>query len=332
MSALTELLEMGSLGPVGAASLYRSVRVMALANNFPPPPGADSWDDDAVAEVAHEFLSGSKGLARMTELALRADDDRSFERLLDTAVLNHLRDLARRTDKGRLIRRMKDVMGSDARFKRAPLGSDWWMLANGPGVASEVPFTALLSTLHDVEVRVPRWTSEERNAPIADRESMIDLLETALQAAGGALTDTDLASLLSERLDARRSPLTVELEILEGVAEPATPGAEPSAIATARSEAIAIFNDLSDVARILMTVADLPVRDIGLAIGTGKTQAAEQRRRLFEHLRNTLAEADEAQTILTELNALCVAWVRSRTATGGSTSLEVRATEGGEKS
>ena len=88
MTARTELCETGQLGVLGAEALYRSVLVTALAHNFPPPAGIDHWGEAAVAEVAHEFLTGPKGLARMTELALRSHDDRSFARLLDAAVLN----------------------------------------------------------------------------------------------------------------------------------------------------------------------------------------------------------------------------------------------------
>lgn len=330
MTARTELCEGGQFGALGAEALYRSVLVTALAHNFPPPAGSDHWDEAAVADVAHDFLTGPKGLARMTELALRSDDERSFARLLDTAVLNHLRDIARRTDRGRLIRRIKEVMSDDDRFARAPQGQDWWHLVDQPSQASTVSLEDIVPQLRDVEVVVPRWSSEERNAPVADRSTLIDLLSAALLRAAGALTDADLAEVVSRRIDTRRSPLTVELETLEAVSEPASVDTLPAERVIGHSQAVAIFNNLSDMARIILTVADQPVREIGLAAGMGKSQAAEQRRRLYADLRNTLEEADDAPAVLEELTALCAAWVRSRTTGVGVTSLEIRADEGGD--
>lgn len=330
MTARTELCESGRLGASGAADLYRSVLVTAVAHNFPPPAGSNHWDETAVIDVAHDFLTGPRGLARMTELALRSDDERSFARLLDTAVLNHLRDIARRTDRGRLIRRIKEVMSDDERFARAPQGQDWWHLADQPSEASSIPIEDIEPLLYQVQVVVPRWTSEDRNAPVADKRTLADLLSAALLGAAGALTDGDLAELISRRIDTRRSPLTVDLETLEGVSEPAavdTPQAERVIL---RSQAIPIFNNLSDVARIILTVAEQPVREIALAIGTGKSQAAEQRRRLFADLRNTLEESDDAAGLLMELTELCTAWVRSRTTGEGATFVKRHANEGGD--
>ena len=330
MTARAELCESGRLGASGAAALYRSVLVTAVAHNFPPPTGSDHWDEAAITEVAHDFLTGPRGLARLTELALRSDDERSFARLLDTAVLNHLRDIARRTDRGRLIRRMKEVMSDDERFARAPQGQDWWHLADQPSQASSTSIEDIEPQLYQVQVVVPRWTSEDRNAPVADKRTLADLLSAALLSAAGALTDSDLAELVSRRIDTRRSPLTVELETLEGVSEPAAVDTPPAERIILRSQAVAIFNNLSDVARIILTVAEQPVREIGLAIGMSKSQAAEQRRRLFADLRNTLEESEDAAGLVKELTELCTDWVRSRTTGEGSTSVKRHADEGGD--
>lgn len=330
MTARTELCEDGRFGELGAKALYRAVFVTAVAHNFPPPAGSDHWDETAVADVAHDFLIGPKGLARMTELALRSDDERSFARLLDKAVLNHLRDVARRTDRGRLIRRIKEVMTDDERFARAPHGQDWWYLAGHPPAATSTPLDEISPHLLNVEVVVPRWSSEERNAPVADRNTLADLLATALTSAGGALADTDLAELVSRRIDTRRSPLTVELETLEGVSEPAAADLQPSHQVIGRTQAVAIFNNLSDTARIILNVSDLSVREIGLAIGAGKSQASTQRQRLYADLRNTLGESEDALAVVAELTDMCADWVRMRTTGDGPTSVETHADEGGE--
>src|SRR5260221_2785072 len=77
--------------------LYRAVQTVAIARNFPPPDGHVRWDQDAAMDVAHDFLDGERGRKRITDLALRATDDASLERLLHAAVLNFHRDRSRST-------------------------------------------------------------------------------------------------------------------------------------------------------------------------------------------------------------------------------------------
>jgi hypothetical protein len=89
--------------------LYRAVQTVAIARNFPPPDGHLRWDPDAAMEVAHEFLVGERGRKRIADLAIRATDDASFERLLHAAVLNFHRDRSRRTNVAALLRRDADV-------------------------------------------------------------------------------------------------------------------------------------------------------------------------------------------------------------------------------
>src|SRR5260370_37062921 len=97
--------------------LYRAVQTVAIARNFPPPDGHVRWDQDAAMDAAHDFLDGERGRKRVTDLALRATDDHSLERLLHAAVLNFHRDRSRRTDAGALIRRGAGVLGRSARFQ-----------------------------------------------------------------------------------------------------------------------------------------------------------------------------------------------------------------------
>lgn len=319
MSARDELLA-GQLGTAAATALYQSVRITALAHNFPPPPGDAAWDDDAVETVAHDFLTGSKGLARLTEIALRTTDDRSFGRLLDAAVLNHHRDVARRTDLGRLIRRLKEILNDSERFAQAPQGPDWWHHVDQPATASTIPHAQLAANLLDVTVVVPKWDSEIRDRPVADRDSLERLLESALTTAAGALTDADLAKLVAGRVDTRRSPLTIELDLLEGTSEPAADLPDPVNTHIHAQHAKAIFDQLSDVQRIILTVADDPVREIATVLGVGKTKAAQQRQRLFDSLQRRLAEAEDPASVLSELSNLCTGWFEQRTQTLGATS------------
>src|SRR5258707_8048800 len=112
--------------------LYRAVQTVAIARNFPPPDGHVRWDQDAAMDVAHDFLDGERGRKRITDLALRATDDASLERLLHAAVLNFHRDRSRSTDVGALIRRVGDVLDRSDLFQESAAGPSRWHLRGAP--------------------------------------------------------------------------------------------------------------------------------------------------------------------------------------------------------
>jgi len=101
-----ELADTGRLGSDGAELLYRTVVAVAAARNFPPPTGSASWDESAVAETAHNILDGPRGVKRLADALLRSTDESSFARILEGAAVNYLRDVARRTDLGKVILRV----------------------------------------------------------------------------------------------------------------------------------------------------------------------------------------------------------------------------------
>jgi hypothetical protein len=316
-----ELLTTGTLGPAGAQLLYTTVRLVAVGHRFPKPEGSQSWDETAVTETAHDFLKDDRGRKRLTDITIRSVDDRSFERLLEAAVLNFLRDVARRTDFGKLVVRVKDVLRSSDEFQTVAGAPDRWALAGGPTEPSGANPALLESATACVEVVVPRWTSDRRDPPLADRCSFIRLMTSVLTAAAGSLTAVDIAHALAARLDHRRSPLTMDLDILEGISEPAQLSENPADQTAARLHAADIFNSLSDRERIIITTLETTVRDLAALIGTGKTQAAIIRQRLFDKLAAELDDPDSADDTVAALMELCTDWRDRRTTAADATSL-----------
>ena len=194
MTPREEICAKQRIGPAGAALLYQFVYAVAVARNFPPPPGFQQWDESAVTETAHDFLDGERGRRRMTDIALRSVDEPSFERILETAVLNFLRDISRRTDMGRLVVRVKDVLSEDPAFRS--VAQDRWALADGPAEPSTQPEPVLSASIAGAEVSIPQWNSARRAAPVADRASLVRLLLTVLTAAQGSLTRPTLLARL----------------------------------------------------------------------------------------------------------------------------------------
>ena len=171
--AYDELVSAGRFGPQCARMLYRAVQTVAIARNFPPPDGHIRWDADAAMDVAHDFLDGERGRKRITDLAIRATDNASFERLLHAAVLNFHRDRSRRTQVGALIRRVGDVLDRSDLFQETATDPSRWHLPGAPATPSTSGPSALArAAAEEPEVTVPRWTSERRRAPQADFDSI----------------------------------------------------------------------------------------------------------------------------------------------------------------
>jgi hypothetical protein len=321
MTPREEVLAEQRIGPAGAALLYRIVRAVAIARNFPPPPGSSGWDDTAVIETAHDFLDGERGRRRVADIAIRSVDDMSFERIMEAAVVNHLREISRRTDVGKLVLRVTEILTEEEDFQRVASQPTRWMLTGGRAVPSTVPDTRLAAAIVGTQVTIPAWSSERRSAPLADRETFIRMLRAVLAAADGSLTAADIAQAVATRLDPRRSPLSIELDVLESVAEQAA-GQDPAAQATTTIRAAQIFDELDDRSRLLVATYEQPVRDLGELLAIGKSQAGLLRQRLTRWLREELKDDTEADATLAEIRRLCESWLEDRTTAPGATSAE----------
>lgn len=324
MTPREEVLATQRIGRAGAILLYRLVYVIAIARNFPPPPGFDRWDPSAVTETAHDFLDGPRGARRVIDIAIRAADEQAFERVLEQAIVNHLRDISRRTDMGRLVRRVTEVLTDEPAFSRVTGATTAaaapgktvarWALKDGSTAASGTPETTLIAALASVPVTIPEWSSERRSAPLADRRSFITMLTAVLAAADGSLTAADIAHVIATRLDHHRTPLSIELDVLETVAE-RSPATDPAVQASSAVRAAEIFAGLSENERILLACFDLPVRDLGTVLTLRKSQASLLRQRLAARLHAELADDEDPDNTVADLCRRCEQWTQNRTAT-----------------
>lgn len=319
MTPREEVLAEQRIGPAGAALLYRLVRTVAISRNFPPPSGSRGWDDTAVTETAHDFLDGERGRRRVADIAIRSVDEITFERITEAAVVNHLREVSRRTDMGKLVLRVTEILTEEEDFQRIASQPARWALAGGRSAPSTVPDTRLAVAVVNTQVTIPAWSSERRSAPLADRETFIRMLRAVLAAADGSLTAADIAQAVATRLDPRRTPLSIELDVLESIAERAL-GQDPAAQATTTIRAAQIFEQLDDRNRLLIATYEQPVRDLGELLAIGKSQAGLLRQRLAGWLRDELQDDTEADATIAEIRRLCESWLEDRTTALGATS------------
>jgi hypothetical protein len=318
MGAYEELVDTGRLGPQGVRLLYRVVQAVALARNFPPPAGNARWDADATADAAHDFLDGQRGSKRLTDLAIRATDEASFERLLHGAVLNFHRDRSRQTELGALVRRVGEVLERSELFERTPSDNSRWRLSGGPAEASSAsPASLARAAAEEPHVDVPRWSSSKRRAPQADFASFERLIYRVLTAAAGSLSAAEIAKAVSARLDPHRIPLTLELDVLERLADRGLI-AQTETQVLGRMHAADLFEQLSDRERILLATWDRPVRDLEELLGVRHSQAQVLRQRLAARLREELDGDPEAETVVTDLLIITSQWLVERTTGPGA--------------
>jgi len=311
MTPLEELLNGGWLGREGARTLYRTVRSIVVAHGFPPPGGSPGWDADAVAEVAHEFLADGRTPRRLTHLAVHAVDDESFVRILHRMVLNFLRDGGRRTETGRLMLRLRDVLGDSDEFVAEP--GDRWRLVSQPSQPSGVsPAELTQAASAEAHVAVPRWSTQtRRRPPAADAASLQRLCRRVLGAAAGTLPLDQLAQSIAPRLGLTPMPLAQAVDDRDPFDSFAAPHHADAVIDSMR--AAEIFAILSQRERLLLATAGTPVRDLRSLIGVGRSQAAELQGRLRALLASELRDDENYEAVFFHLIDQAKAWATEST-------------------
>jgi hypothetical protein len=306
MTPLEELLDDGRLGREGANLLYRVVRAVVIAHGFPPPERRSAWDADAVAEVAHDFLADARTPRRLTHLAVHAVDDDSFARILHRMVLNFLRDDGRRTEIGRLMLRLRDVLGRIDEFVAAP--GDRWRLASQPSEPTGVsPAVLVRAASAEAAVTVPRWSAQtRRRPPAADAASLERLCRRVLTAAAGTVELDQLAQSIAPRLGLAPMPLAQVVDDRDPLDSVAAPHHADAVLDSIR--ATEIFEILSQRERLLLATPGTPVRSLRSVIGVGPSQAAELQARLRAVLASELREDENYEAVFFHLIDRARAW------------------------
>ncbi len=309
MSAFDELTVDGRLGDDGARMLYAAVRAVGKGRGFRPPTGHDRWSNDAIVEVAHNFLADSRTPGRLAYLTIHATDDQSMERLLDTMVLNYLRDQGRRTEIGRLVRRINALLTDDDRFLSA---HNRWSLTTGPTTPSTTPPKELARAADAVEhVTVPRWNVRTARAhPHADAPSITRLCHTVLEAAQGSLTPADLARAIAARVGLRPTPIVNLLDVPEPADNTYTTVLETSDDLIAARD---VFETLTEREKRIMATLHLPLRDLFGAIGIKKSQAARVRARTIAAVTEATSDLANPDVVRAHIHDIARGWLQDRT-------------------
>jgi hypothetical protein len=312
-TVLAELRAAGQLGPEGAGLLYGVVRAVAVAHGFPPPGGRRAWHAEAVAEVAHDFLADDRTPRRLAHLVVHAVDDESLGRLLHRMVLNFLRDSGRRTEIGRLMVRLRDVMSGDREFVSEP-GDRWRLVSQSSTPTSASPDALVRAAAAEPHVEVPRWSPRSRRrAPVADAASLAHLCMRVLDAAAGTVPLDEVAHAIAPRLGLSPMPIAAPVDDCDPFDTIAAPHHADATLDAMR--AAEIFAILSPRERLLLAATGTPVRALRSVIGVGPSQAAELQARLRALLAAELRDDAGYEAVVLHLIDQAKAWATLR-ATG----------------
>lgn len=326
MSVLRDLRETGRLSDDGAQLLYDTVAAVVRFSSMPPPRHYRTWSAEAVIEVAHDFLAHAQTKRRLATIALEASDDASAGRLLETAVRNYLRDQARATDRGALMRRLRDVLAGSERFVQVPpkqVGAGRWVLV---GAADVEPWGGNIDDLVAASweadgISVVRWASARRRGPTATRETLERFVEVVLREARGAVRLDDLARVAEQRFDVG----PVRTVALDQTDEPAVDESDSELEGVERDVGRA-WAELSARERVVLANHELTVRELAPVLHVGKSAAAESRRQLVAKLKVLLGDCDNPDAAVLTLVEEARSWLADRTTGSGVTSDEYRHT------
>ena len=307
MTAFGELAFTGEIGPVTFELLRRLCRQYTRRHSFPPVGGHRTWTDDAVDDLRGELLA-EKGPVLVLNCYLRATDDPSLERLLLAAIGNYLKDEAKKTERGKLRRRLGTLLEQDPRFLRvraSSAGTAGWALTGGPDAPTAVGFEVVQRAAVSVRGVAITRLNPAGPTPRAAREALLAVAHAVLTAARGTVTDELLARAVESRFALLPQPSFVELA-LDGAHDPAAahegePQAQVGVDATARE----LWCAMTGTERAMFPHLGDPDADLSVIAGTGPEQARAQADALAEKVRFATVDDDQYRVVALALLQLC---------------------------
>lgn len=292
--------ELCALGEVGTASMELVRRVVgSVAQKFPvlKPPGG--WTHDPLDDLTQQFLAAKH--KKIPEALATVDDLESLTRYLRKMVQRFLVDEARRTPRGKVRRKVEELLRQDDAYRQA--GGLWQRLDQDGVYGGDLE--ALIRAAFEVRVPVKAW-SGDRDAPLAPDADLDRVLGAVFVAAGGRISLADLEHVLVKRFGYAVRLADVDLD--EEVHAPAVSFADrPDVTAEAEEYAGEIWDMLSPVERRLLPVLDDSPGARMDAIGKAKSQTSVLTEQLKTRLREVLPRGEEGLPILSLLTYWSVA-------------------------
>jgi len=266
-----------------------------LTGSARPHPNGHPWLPEDIDDLVQEFFAGPGWQG----VLISAEDDDGFRALIYRTLDHLLIDQYRRTERGRLHRRVDEILGDD-RFVEHP--RHFWRRSSDPDMVFNGSAKDLATAVSNVDVKIVIWrTDSVRRSPHTDRDSFFALLDAMFDCAHSAIEKITIVGVLANRLGLQTTSLFEELDIADNSVDldnkliADEDGSDGAAIAAE------IWTQLTPLERRMLPMMEVTSRETGLRLGIGKTQANNVNVRLKEKLRQTLeGEEDAMRGIIVE--------------------------------
>lgn len=312
ISAFGELRAQGYLGTECLALI--SHLMGQEARRFPVLVPMGEWQKVDLEDLGHEFLVDRiQAVTRM--LLVQAADEASMGRLLRKSIRYWLIDRARKTAVGALRRSLEKVLATEDAFEEVPAGQAGggrWRLAG----TSVLPWSGSTKDLVDAaravpNVKIPKWSSTTRRGPVADRRSIVAVVDAVLRAADESVEVAQLVEVFVARFPAALDPAVDPLpdDPDSGIALDKGVTPEEQLIAAedeidAGVTAAEVVGMLAPWERQIVPHLDNPPA-IQAVLGCGRSQAYQHARRLKEKLMQLVGDGDDVHVVGLEVIRLC---------------------------
>ncbi|MEY9967516.1 hypothetical protein ABIA33_005587 [Streptacidiphilus sp. MAP12-16] len=276
MGAYSELAREGALGRDCVDLLYRTTWAVVRARHYPDTTGRGYWLPDEIQELAHDIIVHKHGGAPFAAyLIAHCSDDLSIARVMQATVRHELADRARKTEKGRLMLRLREVLSTDP-FVKTTGGRERYTvvhsaLANASRLAQLEPQEQMRQAAHMVtDIKLIRWNPEAaRRSPIAEKKSIERILEAALTSVESPVELADLADVVADRFGILPAP-----QIMSWDSEDAFEPIDTSYVDAGpyTPEALLIWSQLELEEQLILPLLGESVRTAAEALGWRRTK------------------------------------------------------------
>ncbi|MEN3539352.1 hypothetical protein AAH991_29870 [Microbispora sp. ZYX-F-249] len=269
-------------------------------------------DNDLVGDFMQDFVT-ERWERTVTALLAEATDDESLERLLHRIVRSWLIDQVRKTDRGSVLRRIKDHLAEDPAFEVVPdheAGGGRWRLADSDGPPWGGRMEDLVAAAYKVPARAVRWSDPTRRPPIACATDLTAILREVMTAAGHQSLDLQqLVMVITQRFPATMDPesRTIDADKDAITATEPTPDLawEAHQVASERASIAAnIFAQLTHDERQLLPII-LDGKAVETHLSCGRSTAYNRINKLKALIRELAGACDDPEQVVLEVLALC---------------------------
>jgi hypothetical protein len=292
--------------------IYKLIR--EEVRRLPVLSPAAGWQEADLEDLLGDFLADRIEPVTANLLAQAKNDD-SVGKLLRTSIRYWLIDRSRKTAVVSVGRSLEKVLAESGAFETVPPGTEGagrWRLADTTVQPWSGPVTPLVEAAYSVtNIKIPKWNSETRRAPVADRASIEAVIHAVLTAATGSMDVAQLVEVFTARFPVVLDPVVVPLPVdaRSEIAVDAQSSPEEIVLACvddaeAASTAEGIVGMLSPQERRMVPHLDSP-GEIQTLLGCGRSQAYHHAARLTEKLRQLVGDGDDVRSVGSEVIRLC---------------------------